>query len=99
VFGAAVRASQGRIVGGVAVVFDTAPQLAAMLRDSLPRDEHGQPLPGCVAMFLDRELRVVATSGTDVEAKELGMEWIRESGKEGHARVVRIGDNYHAIGV
>jgi len=70
-----------------------------MLRDSLPRDEHGQPLPGCVAMFLDRELRVVATSGTDVEAKGLGMEWIRESGKEGHARVVRIGDNYHAIGV
>jgi chemotaxis signal transduction protein len=97
IFGAAVRGSQGRIVGGVAVVFDTAPQLAAMLKDSLPRDEHGQPLEGCVAMFLDRDLRVVATSGRDTQQLEAG--WIREAGKQGHARVIRIGDDYHAIGV
>ena len=100
IFGAAVRGSQGRIVGGVAVIFDTAPQLVAMLNDSLPRDEHGQPLAGCVAMFLDRDLRVVATSSSmDVDAKELGVGWIHEAGKQGHARVVRIGDDYHAIGV
>jgi chemotaxis signal transduction protein len=99
IFGGAVRAPQGGIVGGVAVVFDTGPQLAAMLRDSLPRDERGQPIAGCVAMFLDRDLRVVATSDTEVDAKELGLNWIRETGKQGHARVVRIGDNYHAIGV
>jgi len=98
IFGAAVRGSQGRTVGGVAVVFDAAPQLSAMLRDSLPRDEHGQPLPGCLAMFLDRDLRVVATSGTDVDTKELGVGWIREAGKQGHARVVRTGENYHAVG-
>jgi len=97
IFGAAVRGSQGRIVGGVAVVFDTAPQLAAMLKDSLPRNEHGQPLAGCMAMFLDRDLRVVATSGGD--AKELDAAWVRQAGKQGHARVVRIGDDYHAIGV
>jgi chemotaxis signal transduction protein len=96
IFGASVRGSQG-LVGGVAVIFDTAPQLAAMLKDSLPRDEHGQLLAGCVAMFLDRDLRVVATSDSD--AKELGVGWIREAGKQGHARVVRIGDNYHAVGV
>lgn len=99
IFGAAVRGSQGRIVGGVGVVFDAAPQLAAMLKDSLPRDEHGQALEGCVAMFLDRDLRVVAASGSHVDAKQLAMEWIREAGKQGHARVVRIGDNYHAVGV
>jgi len=99
IFGGAVRAPQGRIIGGIAVVLDTGPQLAQMLRDSLPRDERGQPLAGCVAMFLDRDLRIVATSGTDFDAKELGVEWIREAGKQGHARVVRIADNYHAIGL
>ncbi|HEY6922178.1 MAG TPA: chemotaxis protein CheW, partial [Steroidobacteraceae bacterium] len=97
IFGGAVRGAQGRIIGGVAVVFDTAPQLAAMLKDSLPRDEHGQPLPGCAALFLDRDLRVIATSDGDV--KELDLEWLREAGKQGHARVVRVGDNYHAVGV
>jgi chemotaxis signal transduction protein len=68
-----------------------------MLKDALPRDEHGQALPGCVAMFLDRDLRVVATSDTSVDAKEL-RDWIREAGKQGHARVVRMGNDYHAIG-
>jgi chemotaxis signal transduction protein len=99
IFGGAIRGSQGRIVGGVAVVFDTGPQLAAMLKDSLPRDEQGHPLAGCVAMFLDRNLQVVATSGSEVDAQELSVEWIREAGKQGQARVVRIGDGYHAIGV
>jgi chemotaxis signal transduction protein len=99
VFGGAVRAPQGRIVGGVAVIFDTVPQLAAMLRDSLPRDERGNPLAGCVAMFLDRNLRVVATSDGQTDAQKLELRWIREAGKQGHARVVRIGDAYHAIGV
>src|SRR5262249_13723287 len=99
IFGGAIRSTQGRVIGGVAVVFDTAPQLAAMLRDSLPRDEHGNPLSGCVAMYLDRDLRLVATSGEEMDVKDLGLEWIREAGKRGHARVVRIGDSYHAIGV
>jgi chemotaxis signal transduction protein len=99
IFGGALRSSQGRVSGGVAVVFDTGPQLAAMLKDSLPRDEQGNPLTGCVAMFLDRNLQVVATSGTTVDATELAFDWIREAGKQGQARVVRIGDSYHAIGV
>ncbi len=80
-------------------MFDTGPQLAAMLKDSLPRDEQGHPLAGSVAMFLDRNLQVLATSGAEVEAQELSVEWIREAGKQGQARVVRIGDGYHAIGV
>src|SRR5262249_11019939 len=69
-----------------------------MLRDSLPRDEHGNPLAGCIAMFLDRDLRVVASSA-DLDAQELGLGWIRDGSKQGHARVIRVGDNYHAIGV
>jgi chemotaxis signal transduction protein len=102
IFAAAVRGSQGRVAGAVAVIFDTAPQLAAMLQDSLPRDERGNPLPGCIAMFLDRELRVIA-SNTAVGTDTPGAGWIRETAnsgaaRAGSARVVRIGDNYHAVG-
>jgi chemotaxis signal transduction protein len=98
IYGAPVRGSQGRIVGAVAVVFDTAPQLAAMLQDCLPRDESGQALTGCMALFLDRDLRVMASSAS-VDAETLGLQWLRESGRQGEARVVRIGDGYHALGV
>jgi chemotaxis signal transduction protein len=97
VFAAPVRSAQGRVVGAVAVIFDTTPQLAAMLQDSLPRDERGKALPGSVAMFLDRELRVIASSST-VGADTLALGWIRETAKSGAARVVRVGDAYHAIG-
>ena len=85
IFAAPVRSAQGRVVGAVAVVFDTAPQLAAMLQDALPRDQRGQALPGCVAMFLDRELRVIASSSpgdpgaSQEDANTPAMEWIRES--------------------
>ena len=97
IFAAAVRAPQGGVVGAVAVIFDTAPQLTAMLQDSLPRDERGNALPGCIAMFLDRELRVIASS-TPVDADTLGLGWIREAARSGAARVARVGDAYHAIG-
>jgi chemotaxis signal transduction protein len=97
IFAAAVRAPQGSVVGAVAVIFDTAPQLTAMLQDSLPRDERGNALPGCIAMFLDRDLRVIA-SNTAVDADTLGLGWIREAARSGAARVVRVGDAYHAIG-
>jgi chemotaxis signal transduction protein len=97
IFAAAVRAPQGSVVGAVAVIFDTAPQLTAMLQDSLPRDERGNALPGCIAMFLDRELRIIA-SNTAIDGDTLGLGWIREAARSGAARVVRVGDAYHAIG-
>jgi chemotaxis signal transduction protein len=97
IFASAVRAPHGRIVGAVAVIFDTAPQLAAMLTDALPRDEQGKPQAGCIAMFLDRDLRVIA-SNTEIDADTLGIGWIRETSKSGAARIVRVGDKYLAIG-
>ena len=110
IFAAPVRSAQGRVIGAVAVVFDAAPQLAAMLQDALPRDERGQALPGCVAMFLDRELRVVASSSPeDTNTRANGsepvptgtpaVEWIRASAKSGAAGVVRVGETYQAVGV
>ena len=97
IFAAAIRSAQGRVAGAVAVIFDTAPQLAAMLQDSLPREQSGNALPGSIAMFLDREMRVIASTAP-VAADTLALGWIRETAKTGAARVVRIGDGYHAIG-
>jgi hypothetical protein len=98
-FAAAVRSAEGRTVGAVAVVFDTAPQLAAMLQDALPRDERGSIQEGCIAMFLDRDLQVVSTSDQSVDAANLELQWIKSCTPQGEARVVRVGEEYHSIGV
>jgi chemotaxis signal transduction protein len=97
IYGGAVR-GQGRVLGAVAVVFDTAPQLAAMLHDCLPRDESGRPLCDCIALFLDRDLRIMGSNAT-VDPEAPGLQWIRQAARQGEARVVRIGDSYHAVGV
>jgi chemotaxis signal transduction protein len=98
-FAAAVRSSDGRSVGGIAVVFDTEPQLAAMLSDAIPKDEQGQAQSGCVALFLDRELNVLSCTDADLNVAEVDFSWLKETAREGAACVLRIGNDYHCVGV
>jgi chemotaxis signal transduction protein len=69
-----------------------------MLQDALPRDERGAPLAGCAAIFLDQELRLMSATDPSVDTSKLELDWIKESAREGEARVTRCGDQYHAIG-
>jgi len=41
------------LLGGIGIVFDSAPQFDAMLNDALPRDEKGEVPPGCFGVFAD----------------------------------------------
>jgi len=52
---------QGQVVGGIAIVFDGAPQFAAMLRDSLPA-AGGEDAMAAAGLFVTRDGRVVASS-------------------------------------
>ncbi|WP_054143515.1 chemotaxis protein CheW [Bosea sp. AAP35] len=63
VYTAAVQApSGGKALGGIAIVFDSTPQFAAILADSLPASEDGAPLPGAFAVLVGSDERVIASS-------------------------------------
>lgn len=63
IYTAAVQAaSGGRALGGIAIVFDSTPQFDAILKDSLPSDETGTPLPGSFSLFIGSDGRIVASS-------------------------------------
>jgi chemotaxis signal transduction protein len=62
VFGAAIRNDSGRVLGGIGIIFDSKPQLAAMLRDALPKAASGENIPGCLALFVDKDMRIVAST-------------------------------------
>jgi chemotaxis signal transduction protein len=98
IFAAGIRTNEGRAAGGIAVVFDTAPQLAAMLQDATPKDERGKAQTGCVTLFLDRELRVLSCTDPALDAAGLDFQWLKETPSDGEARVMRIGDEYHSVG-
>lgn len=63
VYLSAVRApDDGHVVGGIAIVFDSAPQFLAMLNDALPREASGESMAGSFALFVDGDARVIAAS-------------------------------------
>ncbi len=56
-----------RVVGGIAIVFDSAPQLAAMLADCLPETTAGAHHEG-IAVFAGPDGLVIASAGPDAPA-------------------------------
>ncbi len=63
VYTAAVQSpAGGKPLGGIAIVFDSTPQFAAILADSLPTNEDGAPLPGAFAVLVGSDDRVIASS-------------------------------------
>lgn len=56
----------GKAQGGIALVFDSAPQFSAMLRDILPKNEHGEVKTDFAACFIDEKGAVLASSTTEL---------------------------------
>jgi chemotaxis signal transduction protein len=52
----------GRALGGIAIVFDSTPQFAAILTDSLPTDEDGAALPGAFTLLIGSDGRILSSS-------------------------------------
>ncbi|MBM0108681.1 chemotaxis protein CheW [Steroidobacter sp. S1-65] len=62
IYSAAIRDESRRVLGGIGVVFDSAPQFKAMLRDALPRTESGEVVSGSIGLFVDARMTVVAAT-------------------------------------
>jgi chemotaxis signal transduction protein len=60
IYSAAIGGKSNR--GGVAVVFDSGPQISAILQDSLPRTETGAIATGCIGVFVDSNRKVIAAT-------------------------------------
>lgn len=50
------------VLGGIGIVFDSAPQFRSMLEDALPRNKQGRLKEGCFAVFADREQNIIAVA-------------------------------------
>jgi chemotaxis signal transduction protein len=63
VYGAVVRNMDDAVTGGIAIVFDSAPQFKSMLEDAMPRDADGHILEGAIGLFVDAAGLVIAACG------------------------------------
>jgi chemotaxis signal transduction protein len=98
VYGAAIRDGARRVIGGIGIVFDSAPQFGAMLRDSLPHTESGEIGAGCIGLFVDDTMRVIAATSNfqTGDLLDLPRELLAAGGDTG--RVTRIGGTCYALG-
>ena len=63
IYGAAIQDPRRlSVVGGIAIVFDSAPQFAAMLTDALPRDGAGAVKDGAFGLLAGPDGRIIACS-------------------------------------
>ncbi|MFT3734291.1 MAG: chemotaxis protein CheW [Rhodocyclaceae bacterium] len=102
IYAAAIRSADStRTTGGVGIVFDSAPQFQAILRDCLPRDARGETLAGSFALFVDEQRRVIACSDDSLapgKSFDIDPQLIEDALHGPLARIVRLGDSYYAVG-
>lgn len=97
VYHAAVRHPEHAnvVVGGIGIVFDSAPQFSAMLADALPDK------PGAFGVFVDREARVIASTS---EAHPVGSvlaidrRFLSMPNGEGCSGIVEHGGHFCIVG-
>lgn len=99
VYGAALRDESRRVVGGIGIVFDCEPQFKAMLRDALPRSESGDVADGCIGLFVDSRLGVVAATSTYEPGDTVDLPRELFDVQTSTARSVCIKGVHYAVGV
>ncbi|WP_342363278.1 chemotaxis protein CheW [Terrarubrum flagellatum] len=102
IYAAAVQhPAKAQRVGGIAIVFDSTPQFSAMLEEALPRNEAGAPLPGSVALFVDRAGEVIASTDARYpigSTAELGVDFSQLRSGESVSRIATLDGQHCAIG-
>ncbi|TAJ81270.1 MAG: chemotaxis protein CheW [Gallionellaceae bacterium] len=103
IYAAAIREQSAAqsIVGGIGIVFDSAPQFAAMLNDALPRDESGAAPAGCFGVFADREHRIIASTQNELKPGmqlELEDSYFRIANGAKKSGIAVFNGHYYAVG-
>lgn len=99
VYGAAVRHDSGRVIGGIGIVFDSAPQFSAMLRDALPRTESGTIAGGCIGAFVDEQMNVLACTSLLEPGDTLDLPRNLLHADDGAPQTLCIKGTHYAVGV
>jgi chemotaxis signal transduction protein len=106
IYGAAIadprrQAAQNGIVGGVAIVFDSAPQFNAMLVDALPRDGTGAIKRGAFGLLVEREGKIIAGSDEHLRPGEtiaIDPSFLQLAPGGRHHGFATVGNNHYAVG-
>ncbi len=97
IYNAAIRHPEegAKVVGGIGIVFDAAPEFNAMLAGALPKKD------GAFALFAERGGRIIASTAEDYpigSRLRLEREFFSLPNGEGMSRIVTLNGHYYVVG-
>ena len=104
IYNAAIKSLENskQVIGGIGIVFDSAPQFEAMLKDTLPRDKTGAVIDGCFAAFIDETGHVISSTHRQLSVGsklEIDLSLLAATQKSSRSSIVKLNDAYYAIGI
>lgn len=100
IYAAAIRNDE-QTVGGIGIVFDSAPQFSAMLADALPRNADGSVVAGSFTLYVDGKLKVISSSSSQFSVGSeftLQPELCKLPNGGAAFDIVLYNGNYYAVG-
>ncbi|HUC48788.1 MAG TPA: chemotaxis protein CheW [Xanthobacteraceae bacterium] len=88
-------------IGGVAIVFDSAPQFAAMLVDALPRDGSGTVKRGAFGLLVEPDGTIISCSDEQLRPGgtiAVAPAFLQLSPGQSHYGFTNVGKNNYAVG-
>jgi chemotaxis signal transduction protein len=102
IYGAAIADPKRQAnVGGVAIVFDSEPQFAAMLVDALPRDGTGAVKRGAFGLLVEAEGKIISCSDDHLRPGDtirIDPAFLQLRPGSSHHGFTAVGENYYAVG-
>ena len=103
IYGASITSLQdnSEVLGGIGIVFDSQPELYAMLADTLPKDKDAKIQENYFALFCDKEKNII--SSTNQELKVGDVLYIDEAffdlqTAQSYANIIEYKGKYYAVG-
>ncbi|MGE4555693.1 MAG: chemotaxis protein CheW [Desulfovibrionaceae bacterium] len=84
-----------KVLGGIGIVFDSEPQFAAMLEDSMPGGE------GCFGVFVERSGAIISTTAKSLRVgdhMDIDSEFLSLPNGEKTSRIIVFEGQYYAVG-
>lgn len=94
--------NEKKITGGIAVIFDSKPELLAMLEETLPKDIQGDTNPGIFAIFTDKTKQIISSTKKSYKVDDfLDLEDSFFTLENGHQKseIIQFNNKYYSVGV
>jgi hypothetical protein len=102
IYGAAIADPKRQaVVGGVAIVFDSEPQFAAMFTDALPRDGAGAVKSGTFGLFVAPEGKIISCLDNQLRPGDtIAIEpaFLQLASGNSHHGFTAVGESFYAVG-